>query len=640
MSEQATILSLLQQEDPESLREGAQLAGEARLAEAIPALVHNMSSANIGVQEAVDHSLRRIGGPAVVQAVIPMLRSENVPVRNLAMDILRELGKSDLASVEKLLHDDDPDIRIFAADILGSMQSARVVAPLCTALLHDPEVNVRYQAAVSLGALAFPESARCLNTSLEDEEWVQFAAIEALTKIRDASSTRPMIKALDQATDLVASSMVDALGEMGDLKAVPLLLRRMESSPTPLCNKIVRAVMNIMGPRSLSLLGKKECERLAGYLPSALEDEDPDIQDAAVKGFAALGGPNAVSCILRHASSLDPEKEPERIVAAIEAMAKIGPDPELEKTLEQGDDLSMQIAMQTLLRQDPGNAVSLMTRSFWNRSRDMQRLMIVELATHAGSEHQDFFMEVLDRHQDGNVLRGALLFLGRKGEAEKVFSVITPLLDHPYDDVKEAALDALIALHTQEVEDFFKRMTGSEEPLQRLMGIYGLGHFDISSVLGELTAALDDESPEVRKVAVKAFGKKCPLSEDMLTRVESKLGDENSEVRMAVFDTLGLCSDKRFTSSLIAGLKDPDAWVRIRCAESLGENRVAQAVEPLVGMLDDDNPLIVIKVIGALCNIGGEAAFKAVFPLLEHPDRDVREAADEAVNVIHKQAGE
>lgn len=608
--------------------------------EAIPSLIRNIDSTNIGVQEAVDHSLRKIGGPAVVTAVIPLLRSENVPARNIAMDLLRELGKSDLSAVEKLLRDDDPDVRIFAADILGSMQSARAVSPLCTALLHDPEVNVRYQAAVSLGTLAFPESARCLNNSLQDEEWVQFAAIEALTKIRDASSTRPMVKALEQASDLVASSMVDALGEMGDLKAVPLLLKRLESSPTPLCNKIVRAIINIMGPRSLSLLGVKECERLRGYLPSTLEDEDTEIQDAAVKGFATLGGEGAAACVLKHASGINPDREPERISAAIEAMVKIGPSPDLDDALRDGDDLVMQIAMEVLLRQNAETAVPLVIEAFWKRSRDMQRIMIMELASHAGKEHQDFFLDVLNRHQDGLVLRGALLFLGRKGDSATVFSAICPLLEHPYDDVKESAIDALIALHTPEVEAFFKELCKSETMLQRLMGVYGLGHFDISGAFAELSAALDDESPDVRKVAVKAFSKNCPLSEEALARVESKLNDENSEVRMAVFDTLGVCSVERYTSSLIAGLDDPDAWVRIRCAERLGDNKLPQAVEPLVNMLEDENPLIVIKAVTALGNIGGETAFRALLTMLEHPDKDIREAADEAVNVIHRQAGE
>ncbi len=56
------------------------------------------------------------------------------------------------------------------------------VEPLCDALLKDPEVNVRYQAAVSLGDLANPAAARCLNKAMQDDEWVQYAVIEALAK--------------------------------------------------------------------------------------------------------------------------------------------------------------------------------------------------------------------------------------------------------------------------------------------------------------------------------------------------------------------------------------------------------------------------------------------------------------------------
>ena len=639
LSEGTRILFLLERDIPESLREGAQLAGEAMLPEAIPALIRNMSNPNTGVQEAVDRALRKIGGPAVVREVIPMLRLENAPVRNLAMDILRELSRSDLPAIEQLLHDDDSDIRIFAADILGSMRSSRAVMPLCVALLQDPEVNVRYQAAVSLGTLAYPESAYCLHSSLGDEEWVQFAAIEALTKIRDASSIAPMLKALDHATDLVASCMVDALGERGDLKAVPFLMRRLESSPIPLCNKIVRAVITIMGAQTLNLLGENACDQLRRYLPSALEDEDPQIQDAAIAGFAALGGNNAVASVLRYAARLDPDREPERIAAAVEAMVKIGPSPDLATAVREGDELTMQIAMEMLLRQNAANAVPLLVDVFWNHSRDMQRIIIMKIAAHAGPEHEAFFLDVLKRHEDGIVLRGALLFLGRQKDSEKVFQAITPLLEHPYNDVRETALYALIALHSKEAEDFLGHMAKSGDVRRRLMGVYGLGHFDLAGTLDKLIAALDDESPDIRKMAVLALGKHSPLNEDILSAIAGKLDDANCEVRMAVFEILGQCSCKSYVGSLIAGLRDPALWVRIRCAERLGECKNTAAVEPLLGMLADENPLIVIKAIGALGNIGGEAAFQAVLPLLGHPDRDILEAAEEAVNSIHRQAG-
>ena len=640
MREQTDILTLLDSSDPESIREGAQIAGKQRLAEAVPALVKHMSSSNIGVQEAVDRALRKIGGPQVVHAVIPMLRSDDAPVRNLSMDLLRALGSTDLEALHELLHDDDADVRIFAADILGSVGTILAVPPLCRALLHDPEVNVRYQAAVSLGALAFPEAAPSLNKALEDEEWVQFSVIEALTKIRDESSVGALFKALGQASDLVASSIVDALGEMGNIKAVPMLLKRLQSSPTPLCNKIVRAIVNIMGERSLTLLGAKDCENLRGYLATALKDEDPEIQDAVIKGLAGLGGEGATTGILALTAKLDVEADAERIVKAINSLAKLGNVPELESAIRGGNEMTMQIAMEVLLRVDDARAVALSAEIFWDRPRDIQRSLILEMANRAGKEYQDFFLDVLARNNDGTILRGALVFLGRKGDADAVFPRIVPLLSHPYDDVKEAALEACIALHTPVVEQHFKGMLKDFDPVKRMMGVYGLCFFDIAGNLDLLKDALNDKSPDVRKVAVESFGRECPIHEEYLPLVEEKLTDENREVRMAVFDTLGDCPNDRFTACLIMGLEDSDPWVKVRCAERLGDNKVAEAVEPLVRMLHDENHLIVLKAIEALSKIGGETAFRALLPVLEHRDRDLQAAAEEAVNEIHRQAGE
>ncbi|MDL2267439.1 HEAT repeat domain-containing protein [Desulfovibrio sp. OttesenSCG-928-G15] len=640
MSEHDHILALLDDSDPERIREGAQLAGESKLTDAIPGLVRNITSSNIGVQEAVDRALRKIGGPEVVHAVIPLLRSDEAPARNLAMDLLRELGGSALTALAELLRDNDPDVRIFASDILGSTGSAVAVPYLCHALLNDPEVNVRYQAAVSLGQLAFPESAACLNSALEDEEWVQFSAIEALTKVRDAASVGALMKALSKASELVASIIVDAIGEMGDIKAVPLLLKRLESSPTPLGNKIVRAVLNIMGERSLSLLGTKECDRLRGYLPSALKDEDTDIQDAAVKGFAVLGGHGATTYILEHLGNLDAETASDRIALAVDALSALGHTTELDYALEHGDDFTTQVAMEVLLRVDEDRAIPQLVGVFWNKGRDLQRSIIFELAGIAGNEHQDFFLNVLEKHKDGTVLRGALLFLGQKGDPAVVLEKILPFLDHPYNDVKESALEACIALHTPEVEAYFKGLTQSEDPMQRMIGTYGLGFFDIESSADTLKAALSDESADVRKVAVESFGRACPMKDEYLELIEKKLDDENREVRMAVFDTLGLCSNDRFGKCLIMGLDDPDPWVKVRCAEALGENQIKEAVEPLINMLSSDNTLVVLKSTAALGMIGGEVAFRALMPLLDHPDPDINEAAEDAINAVHRMAEE
>jgi hypothetical protein len=138
MTDCIEILAMLKSSESDALREGAYLAGEARCEDAVPLLVEMLKSSNIGVQESADNALRKIGGKEAVDGVIPLLRSDEAPVRNGAMDILRALGSQELQSIIPLLKEEDVDIRIFATDILGSAGNVMAVAPLCEALLKDP----------------------------------------------------------------------------------------------------------------------------------------------------------------------------------------------------------------------------------------------------------------------------------------------------------------------------------------------------------------------------------------------------------------------------------------------------------------------------------------------------------------------
>ena len=640
MQDADSILSLLASGAPEDIREGAQRAGDEKLTEAIPVLVEHLKSTNVGVQDAVDNALRQIGGGKVVHAVLPLLRSDNAPSRNLAMDILRALVAESPEPVQLALQDDDPDVRIFAADILGSAGTSLVVADLCEALLHDPEVNVRYQAAVSLGVLGIPSSVTCLTRALNDEEWVQFSVIEALTKMRATSSINALLQVMDSSSDLVASTVVDALGEMGDMKAVPLLLRRLDSAPTPLANKIVKAIISILGERNLSLLGTKDCTRLRGYMVTALEDEDTAIQDAAIRGFAILGGKEAAAGILQLASNLNPDAETDRLLAMAKALAHMGMTPALEQAVNSPQEHVQQLALAALVRMESVDTVPLLKDVFMKGSREVQRNTIYTLAQKAGPDEQDFFLQILAQHQDGNVIRGCLSFLGEKGDAEKVQEMVFSFFGHPYSDVKEAALNAAIALDTPRIREFCRGLLVHQDPVQRMMGVYALGMLNPAEYSDELLAALEDVSPDVRKVAVKAVGATCSLSNEHFALLQQKMSDENREVRLAAIEALAECPHISLEACLLQGLDDSDPWVRVRCIEKLGEQRELHTVPRLVFLLHDPDNLVVIKTIDALGRIGGETAFRALMELLNHPDKDLQVAAEEAIEAIRSQAGE
>lgn len=633
MAEQS-ILELLKSGESEDIREGAYLAGKERLEDAIPLLVTHIQNPDIGVQEAADRALRKVGGPAVASAVIPLLRSEDAPVRNIAMDILREVGATDIDSLLQLLHDQDPDMRIFAADILGSSQSVMAVAPLCGALLRDPEVNVRYQAAVSLGNLAFPEAATSLNKAMEDEEWVQFSVIEALIKIRAESSVSVLVKALDASSDLVSSIIIDALGEMGNITAVPLLIRRLEATSGPLRNKIVSSIVKILGEKSLSLLGAKERANLYEYMLVAIKDEDEDIQNSMVRGLAGMGGEQASAAIAGLAVTLDPDRDHERLVTMVDALASIGFSATIAEMIRDGSEFAQHVGVEVLSRAPSREGMNLLKSVFWSKPRDLQRSTIIYLAKQCGPEDQAFFLDVLERHSDGNVLKAALLFLGRRGEPAEVSPAVTAFLDHPYDDVKDAALDACIALHDPITIGYMLGMAEEQDPVRRMMAVYALGAIDVAAYEHIIMKALKDESVDVRRVAVEALGRGCPVSAKYQDAIVAEFDDPDSEIRLTVISVLGNCNAARLEDCLLRGLDDPDTWVRVRCIENIGRRKVKSAAGRLVQMLDDPNELIAIKIIEALGAIGGEHSFRSLLALIDNENPDIQQAAEEAVEKI------
>lgn len=631
MAAKEAVLKLLSSDDPQDIREGAFTAGDERVVDAVEPLVLHLQSGNLGVQEAADAALRQIGGEKAVSALIPLLRSDDVPVRNLAMDILRTIGRQDVDMLVELLRDDDPDMRIFASDILGETKNPLVVGPLCRALLKDPEVNVRYQAAVSLGTVASQEAAGCLNKALDDEEWVQFAVIEALTKIREESSINALAKAMDKSTDLVSSMIIDALGEMGNIKAVALLLRRLETSPTVLRNKIVKAVVNILGGKSLSLLSQEERENLRVYALIALEDEDEEIQDAAIQGLAYVGGEKASAAILDLAASLDPVSSQDRIESMAAALASIGNTKAMEQALAGDEWKKGMVALEAYRRIGDPRFAGYLQQAFPIKDLDMQRAITTVLSDIADADATDFFLDVLENHEDGSVRKDAAEFLGLKMKSPQALPMLFDLLDHPYDDVKDMALESIIAINGPEVRERFKELFSSEEPMDRLMATYALGRLGHEEDLIDLQRALQDPVPEIRKVALESLDDMCFEIDRLLPLTIGCLSDEEREVRLAVVEILGKCHESVVLPYLELALDDEDDWVRIRALEALGERRAAQSIPKIVPLLDSDNTLILLKVIEALGEIGGESAFRSLFIVLDNENSEVQAAAEEAL---------
>ena len=629
-----SVLAQLKSDQSSDIRDAAFFAGDHVIAEAVPDLCRLVCSTNIGIQEAAEYALRKIRGQNVIENLLPILQSEEVAVRNVAMDILREIGVDSIESMRPYLKGEDADIRIFITDILGHCASHKSADLLAEALLRDPEVNVRYQAAVSLGDLAYPESVAPLSRAMHDEEWVQFAVVEALAKIKDTSATTALVQLLPQCSPLVASAIVDALGDLGDIKILPMLLNALENVSDALRNKIVKTVVRILNGTSLALLPAKYKNNFNIYLLSALTDDDTDVQNAALTGIKTIGTEKSSLPVLKFALTIDPESDPELYDLAIETLAALGFSQAIKEALHAQDEKTVWIAMQACQFMDGRAPLEELKTVFWQVSLECKRLAIANIAVRGDGQDLPFFLSVIDECDDAEVLKAVLSFLAGQPSNPEVDAIVFRLLNHKHQDVQEMALEACISLHSPILNEQFRAMARDESVMQRMMAIYALGRYDCLENINELSAGLEDEDPGVRKMSVEAFLNLGSEAERFLPRLVPALTDPDKDVRMAIVDLLGQIGTPSVMGYLRGALHDENDWVRVRAIEALGQARVEEAIPELSQLLEEGSPMVASKVVEALGMIGGNVAFTVLLGLVDHEDPDIQHAAEEAVAII------
>ena len=148
----------------------------------------------VAVRAAILTALIRLDDPAATAGLADCLRSEDVALRNEAIEALRELASSgDRAGavppvLASLLADPDPDVRIFAVNVMESVTQPEVERWLIEVTENDSHVNV-CAAAVDLLCEVGTEAALGpiirLKARFASQPYIQFAADLALKRIRE-----------------------------------------------------------------------------------------------------------------------------------------------------------------------------------------------------------------------------------------------------------------------------------------------------------------------------------------------------------------------------------------------------------------------------------------------------------------------
>jgi HEAT repeat protein len=147
--------------------------------------------------------------PSSLEQLLEKLKKHEWTVNWVTADALAQIGSEAVPALLQALESEDGYVRNGAAIALGKIGSRDFAQPLLRALRwHDDRVY-------------------------EDDEDIEarMSAATALGKLHDPAVCEPLLSELDkvlQTNSTLASYIVEALGEIGNLKAIPTLAKLVE----------------------------------------------------------------------------------------------------------------------------------------------------------------------------------------------------------------------------------------------------------------------------------------------------------------------------------------------------------------------------------------------------------------------------
>jgi HEAT repeat protein len=138
------------------------------------------------VQQAIATTLIAFGTTAAAVGLLPLLRSEDAAIRNLAVEALQQMPDAVAPHMEDLLSDADADVRLLAVDILHALRHPRTAEWLYGLIERDPSINVCASAIDRLAEAGGPEGVplmRSLTERFPDEPFLDFAIHMAVERI-------------------------------------------------------------------------------------------------------------------------------------------------------------------------------------------------------------------------------------------------------------------------------------------------------------------------------------------------------------------------------------------------------------------------------------------------------------------------
>lgn len=431
-------------------------------------------------------ALRELGQSGDARAydwLVTDLDHVELQIRQAAAVGLGDLG--DPRGVPKLvalLDEHSMVLRKAAILSLGKIKDPRAIKPLLLFGLTDPQMKfLASQAVLDMGDSAV----QTLIELLEDNELgIVLEAVVLLGRLKAARARRALTGVIDSRHQLLQCHAIEALGQIGDPKAIG-----------PLSRLLGNRDANIRVTAATALSKMASDRNVVAPLVKALKDPDEDVAAQAATGLGESGDKRAAEPLSRFLHS---PKEKVRVAAA-QALGTLGDE----------------------------RAVPLLLQLLDEESEETQIKVLTTLRTIKAPSIRKRVLKHLD-HPKASVRRRVVDVLGPIGEADVAEQVEHVLRADPADEVRMAAARALGEIADPASVDCLKDAIHNDEFKVRCQAIAALGEIGDEECYKTLMVLLDDQVAEVRFHAAVALGEVGNTR--AVPNLKERLKDKNSMV--------------------------------------------------------------------------------------------------------------
>lgn len=597
--------------------------------------------------------------------------------RETTLTALRQLGKTALPTLVRLLKSDNWHLRRGAVWALGEMKD-KAAMPLLAEALNDPDPQVSADAASAIGRIRDNETIPVLLDALGHANWrtgeaaskalagIGKPAVPALLKVLDGKINSPMrqvnaIEALAAIDDpAAAAALLDAsYMQNADVRGAAIEgLRNFRGEAVT--KRLVECLSDTAKPRS----GKQRiCDIAADILDStsgveavaALEQWRKGESESQSRNTAAPSGKKARERLKRvkeESPSLAGDLESalknanwvvrRNAVIELTTVASATAIPRLAQALND-EDSQVRLAVVKALAafQDAPGAISALIEAL-----NDDEYMVCDAAKEALKQlGKPPMPALLDTLHSGNVnTRGAAIeVLGSVRDTSAIPAIVDCLSDlrRPWlsdERICDIAAKALDAIGTPESLEAVRQWRSLTQPSVQSETSSRLTDSPIpqNDVLSELFRNLRVKDWDTRQKAAKALSDyartlRGVADKSATPRLVEELRDEDWVVRWATAEALGWFRDRSTVGALTRLVQDPKWKVRVAAIRALAEIGDPTAAETIVEALADSHSLVREAAAEALGNLGNPVATDGLVRALSDTERFVRMAAIDAL---------